>query len=36
MMGQAEGRQVDAEIALVHTYGGVMADHSTVLLGRTP
>ncbi|MDO2385922.1 thiolase family protein [Mycobacterium avium subsp. hominissuis] len=36
VMGQAEGRQVDAEIALVHTYGGVMADHSTVLLGRTP
>ena len=36
VMGQATGRQLDAEIALVHTYGGMMADHSTVLLGRTP
>jgi acetyl-CoA acetyltransferase len=36
VMGQAGDRQVDADIALVHTYGGMMADHSTVLLGRTP
>jgi len=36
VMGKAADRQVSAEIALVHTYGGMMADHSTVLLGRTP
>ncbi|MFD2398796.1 thiolase family protein [Prauserella oleivorans] len=35
VMGQAGDRQVEADIALVHTYGGMMADHSTVLLGRT-
>lgn len=36
VMGQAGERQVSAEVALIHTYGGMMADHSTVLLGRTP
>lgn len=36
VMGEAKDRQLDTEIALVHTYGGMMADHSTVLLGRTP
>ena len=36
IMGEAEGRQIDAEIALVQTYGGMMADHTTLLLGRTP
>lgn len=34
VMGLAGDRQVDAEIALVQTYGGMMADHATVLLGR--
>lgn len=36
VMGRADGRQVDADIALVHAYGGMMADHCTVLLGRQP
>lgn len=36
VMGRATGRQVDADIALVHAYGGMMADHCTLLLGRTP
>ncbi|MBI2703510.1 MAG: thiolase family protein [Mycobacterium sp.] len=36
VMGQAQDRQQEADIALVHTYGGMMADHSTILLGRTP
>jgi acetyl-CoA acetyltransferase len=34
VMGQAPNRQVEADIALVHTYGGMMADHCTLLLGR--
>jgi enoyl-CoA hydratase/carnithine racemase len=36
VMGRADGRQVDADAALVHTYGGMMADHCTLLLGRRP
>lgn len=36
VMGRADGRQVDAETALVHTYGGMMADQCTLLLGRQP
>jgi acetyl-CoA acetyltransferase len=36
MMGRAQDRQVDADIALVHAYGGMMADHCTLLLGRQP
>ena len=36
VMGRAQARQVDADIALVHAYGGMMADHCTVLLGRQP
>jgi hypothetical protein len=36
VMGVAQGRQIDANVALVHTYGGMMADHCTVLLGRRP
>lgn len=36
VMGTAGDRQVDAPIALIQTYGGMMADHSTLLLGRTP
>lgn len=35
-MGRAAERQVELEITLVHTYGGMMADHATLLLGRTP
>lgn len=27
-------RQVNADIALVHTYGGMFAEHSTLILGR--
>jgi acetyl-CoA acetyltransferase len=35
--GQAGNRQVEeAETVLVHTYGGMMCDHSTVLFGRNP
>ena len=34
VMGRAQGRQIDADIALVHAYGGMMADHCTLLLGR--
>jgi acetyl-CoA acetyltransferase len=36
IMGAADGRQVDADTALVHTYGGMMADHCTLLFGRQP
>ena len=36
VMGRAGTRQVDADIALVQTYGGMMADHCTLLLGRQP
>lgn len=36
VMGRADQRQVEADIALVHTYGGMMADHCTLLLGRQP
>jgi acetyl-CoA acetyltransferase len=36
VMGVAQGRQIDANVALVHTYGGMMADHCTLLLGRRP
>ncbi|MCC2656114.1 MAG: thiolase [Panacagrimonas sp.] len=36
VMGRAQDRQVDADIALVHAYGGMMADHCTLLLGRNP
>lgn len=36
VMGRADSRQVDADVALVHTYGGMMADHCTTLLGRRP
>lgn len=36
VMGLAQQRQVPADIALVHTYGGIMADHSTMILGRKP
>lgn len=36
-MGLAGERQVeDARVVLVHTYGGMMAEHCTLLLGRTP
>ena len=35
VMGDAGERQVaDVETALVHTYGGMMASHATLLLGR--
>ncbi|EHB59258.1 Propanoyl-CoA C-acyltransferase [Mycolicibacterium rhodesiae JS60] len=35
VMGRAGDRQVpDVETALVHTYGGMMASHATLLLGR--
>ncbi len=36
VMGLADRRQVDAEVALIQTYGGMMADHTTLILGRTP
>ncbi|MGO8991982.1 MAG: thiolase family protein, partial [Polyangiaceae bacterium] len=37
VMGAAGDRQVrDASVALVHVYGGVMADHCTLLLGSEP
>ncbi len=35
-MDRADARQVKSDITLVHTYGGMMADHATVLLGKTP
>ena len=34
-MGRAGGRQVEnANITLVHSYGGMMAEHTTLILGR--
>lgn len=37
VMGTAGARQVRAaDVALVHVYGGVMADHATLLLGSEP
>jgi acetyl-CoA acetyltransferase len=36
VMGRAGARQVDAPLALVHGYGGMMCEHAVVLLGRTP
>ncbi|HET6612130.1 MAG TPA: hypothetical protein VFG83_09085, partial [Kofleriaceae bacterium] len=37
VMGTAGDRQAaDARVALVHVYGGVMADHCTLLLGSEP
>lgn len=36
VMGHAGARQVAADVTLVHTYGGMMADHTTLLLGRVP
>ena len=36
-MGLAGKRQVRrADVALVHVYGGIMADHCTLLLGSEP
>lgn len=35
VMGRAGDRQVKADCALVHTYGGMLAEHSTLILGRT-
>jgi acetyl-CoA acetyltransferase len=35
VMSIAGDRQVEADIALVHTYGGIMADHCTLILGRS-
>lgn len=34
VMGKDPGRQVDSDIALVHTYGGMMAEHCTLILGK--
>jgi acetyl-CoA acetyltransferase len=34
VMGLEPNRQVPANTALVHTYGGMMAEHSTLILGR--
>lgn len=35
VMGKAEERQVEsANLALVHTHGGMMSEHSTLILGR--
>ena len=37
VMGRAGDRQVDrADVALAHVYGGMMAEHCTLLLGRKP
>jgi acetyl-CoA acetyltransferase len=37
VMGRAGERQVaDADVVLVHTYGGMMSDHCTLILGRKP
>lgn len=36
MMGQAEASQTDASAALVHCYGGMFSEHSTLILGREP
>lgn len=35
VMGREPARQVAAETALIHTYGGMMAEHSTIILGRS-
>jgi acetyl-CoA acetyltransferase len=36
-MGRAGNRQVaDADVVLVHTYGGMMAEQCTLILGRRP
>lgn len=35
VMGRAGDRQVKANRALVHTYGGMLAEHSTLILGRS-
>jgi len=34
VMGADSGRQVAAETALIHTYGGMLAEHCTLILGR--
>ena len=35
LMGKAPGIQLEkAEAGLVHTYGGMMAEHATLILGR--
>jgi acetyl-CoA acetyltransferase len=34
VMGREPDRQVPADTALVHTYGGMMAEHCTLILGR--
>jgi acetyl-CoA acetyltransferase len=34
VMGQEPARPVAADTALIHTYGGMMAEHSTLILGR--
>ncbi|MBE3558089.1 MAG: thiolase family protein [Ktedonobacteraceae bacterium] len=34
VMGRAGERQVRARTALVHSYGGMMAEHATLILGR--
>jgi acetyl-CoA acetyltransferase len=37
VMGSAGERQVkDADVALVHVYGGMMAEHCTLIFGRDP
>jgi hypothetical protein len=34
VMGRAGTRQVDKpDICLIHTYGGLMAEHCTIILG---
>lgn len=35
VMGQEPARPVAADTALIHTYGGMMAEHSTLILGRS-
>ena len=35
VMGRAGERQVKADNVLVHTYGGMLAEHCTLILGRT-
>ncbi|MFV2180004.1 thiolase C-terminal domain-containing protein, partial [Actinomadura sp. LOL_011] len=34
VMGADPDRQVAAETALIHTYGGMLAEHCTLILGR--
>lgn len=36
VMGRAGERQVDAPVALVHAYGGMLCEHAVVLIGSTP